>query len=262
MLPTILQIGPIVISSLGVMVALGFFLASFLIWQRGKEEYFEENLLMDGILLVILVGLMSARLGYILLHGGQFDRLISCLDLIRKPGFSWQGALLGGIFTLIFYCRKRKWDFYKLADLSVFGVVLGLILAKIGLFLSQTYPEWIFLIEAVLLALIYQLLLVFDKNYRTYEWYKNKRGEVNPGFLFFSFLGLTSLLSLGVNIFQHWPKLFNSSAVIDFLIILGALIVFYFRSGDRHLTISWPYFKRKEGAKERFRFKTGREAKK
>jgi len=77
MIPTILQIGPIVISLLGVMTAMGFFFGSFFIWQRTREEHFDENSIMDGILLVSLVGLISARIWYVVFNWGQFERMFS-----------------------------------------------------------------------------------------------------------------------------------------------------------------------------------------
>jgi prolipoprotein diacylglyceryltransferase len=252
LIPTILQIGPVTISSLGVMMALGFFLGSFLVWQKGREE----DLLMDGILLVVLAALVAARIGYVLLHWLEH---IYLLNLVEQPGFSWLGALLGGVTALIFYCRKNKWDFYKLADLSVFGLILGLILGKIGFFLSQTAFDLSFLMEAFLLVFVYRLLVIFDKNYRTYEWYKDKRGEAKPGFLLFSFLISTSLIFLGAGAFRAWPQFFNLYQAGNLLIILVSLGLFYFRSGDRNLTISLPSFKTRR--RENSRFKAGMEAK-
>lgn len=267
MFPTILQLGPITISSLGVLTALGFFFGSFLVWQRGREEYFEEDFLMDGILLVVMVGLIAARTWHIILNWSASWRIasfISIFDLVKKPGFSWQGGLLAGIFTLIVYCKKKKWDFYKFADLSVFGVVLGLILGKIGLFLNSLSFQSVFLFEAILLIIVYRLLLVFDKNYRTYEWYKNKRGEANFGFLFLSFLVLSTFIYLTSAIFQN-PSLEilkSFQFIINILIILTSLTLFYSRSGDHSLTIPPLWFtKRKRGKKENLCFKTGMEAK-
>ncbi|GAG43512.1 unnamed protein product, partial [marine sediment metagenome] len=146
------------------MIALGFFLGSFLIWQKGREEHFEESSLMDGILLVIMAALIVSRIWYVIFNWSASWRIgsfISFFDLVKKPGFAWQGALLGGIFTLVVYCKKKKWDFYKLADLSVFGIILGLIFGNIGLFLNNFTPQPIFLFEAILLIVLYRLLLIF-----------------------------------------------------------------------------------------------------
>jgi len=265
MFPTILQLGPVAISSLGVMIALGFFFASFLVWKRGREEHFEEASLMDGILLVVLAGLIISRLWYVIFNLSSFSGFLSPFDLIKNPGFSWHGALLGGIITLVIYCRNRKWNFYEIADLSVFGLVLGLVFTKIGFFLDSLSFKPIFLVEAILLMGVYKLLFVFEKHYRTYEWYKNKRGETNPGFLLLSFLVLTSLINLVSYIFQNPSfRVFKSSEfIVNLLIILSAGVLFYFRSGDRSLTISLPSFKKKRKVKtESHRFKTGMEAKK
>lgn len=259
MIPTILQIGPITISAFGVLTALGFFFGSFSAWKRGKEEHLEEDSLMDAILLVVLISLIFSRIWYVFLN---WQKQILILDLINNPGFSWQGAGLAGLVSLAFVCQKRKWDFFKITDLSVFGLTLGLILGKLGVFLSQTSFEWVFLMETGLLILVYRLLLIFDKNYRTYEWYKDKRGEAKPGFLITSFLTMTTLIFLISKIIQSWPKFFTPEKIIDLFILILVLAVFYFRSGDRNLTINLPSFKKGRRVKqEKFRFKAGMEAK-
>jgi len=233
-----------------------------LIWQKGREEHFEEDFLMDAILLISFIGLVTARVWYVLLNWREH---IFLFDLVGRPGFSWHGALMGGILTLIFYSRRKKWPFYKIADLIVSGLVLGLIFAKIGLFFNSYHPErpfqFVFLLEAFFLVLLYRALQIFDKNYRTYEWYKTKRGGPNPGFLFLSFLICTSLIFLGAGAFQIWPQLFNFSQGVNLIIILVSLILFYYRSG-RDLTIPFPSFKKREGTTEKFRLKIGMEAKK
>ncbi len=261
MIPTILQIGPVVISTLGVFMALGFFFASFLIWQKGREEHYEEVLLMDGILLVTLASLMAARVWFVILN---LKEQIYLLDLVGNPGFSWQGALIGGIISLGFYSHSQKWDFFKVADSVAFGLVIGLIFAHLGQFLSQfqfnKLLSFIPLVKALLLIIIYRLLAVFDKNYRTYEWYKNKRGETNTGFLFLSFLLMVNFLDLVGGILSDWPRFFNLELSINGLIFLGAIFVFYLRAADKDLTTLFPYKKIKT-KQAKLRFKAGMEAK-
>jgi len=250
------------------MIALGFFLGSFLVWQKAREEYFEEDLLMDGILLTALISLTASRIGFFLLQPDNFKGLTSFFNFVTRPGFSWQAALLGGIAGLVFYCQKKKWDFYKLADLAVFGLVLGLILAKIGFFLANfifdEFSSLTALAEAALLIVVYRLLLVFSRNYRLYKWYQNKRGEANPGFLFLTFLILTSFIHLVVQGVKPDGFHFGPVQLIDLLIILTSLVLFSCRSG-RGLTIAGRSFKNKERQlkknKEDYRFKTGMEAK-
>ncbi len=262
MFPTILQIGPLVISTTGAFTALGFFFGSFVIWKKGKEEHYEETQLLDGMLLTSLLSLLGARLGFVM---SQWPEKIKFLDLVANPGFSWQAALITGLISLVFYCQKQKWDFFKVADFVVFGLVLGLILVFLGRFVSifnsKDWRSFILLAQVLMFMVFYFLLLYFDKNYRTFAWYKNKRGEAAPGFLVLVFLIFTSVVELGQSFLVYWPQIFNWSKAGDVLIIVLAGSLFYGRSGDRDLTFLSSYFKkRKEQNQNSVRFKAGKEA--
>lgn len=262
MFPTILQIGPLVISTTGVFTALAFFFASFLIWQKGKEEHYEEVELMDGMLLIILLSLLGARAGFVL---SQWPEKIKFLDLIAEAGFSWQAALITGLVSLFLYCQKQKWDFFKVADFIVFGLILGLILVNLGRFISifdvGDWHTFIPLGASLIYLLFYFLFLHLDKNYRTYGWYKNKRGEAAPGFLILFFLISTHLINLVENFLLDWPQVFSWPKLENILIIVLASLVFYSRSGDHDWKILGLYFKkRKEQNKSLMRVKAGMEA--
>lgn len=248
MIPTILQLGPLAISTFGLILCLAFFLGSFLLWQKGREEYFDEEALMDGIILTALIGLLGARLWYVLLHWSGFGSLLGLLDLIQNPGFSWHGALIAGTFAFVLFGRKQKWDFYKLADLSVFGLVLGLILAKIGQFLAEFIfagsQQFFPLYEVVLYLGLYRLLMIFDKNYRTYEWYKTKRGESKPGFLFLAFMSLTAFIRIMIGIIRNPLHFFyDQSLWVDAGLIFLCFLILPGRRG-KDLTSRMPWVKK------------------
>ena len=124
MFPTILKIGPIVISSLGVMTALGFFLGSFLIWKKETEENFEEEKIMDVILISSLAAFLVSRLFYVFFYWQEIGaNFLAYFDFVGKPGFSLIGAFLGGGISFWLLSQKNKWDFFKVADFSVFGLI-------------------------------------------------------------------------------------------------------------------------------------------
>lgn len=283
MFPTLLQIGPISITSLGVSLVIGFFLGSFLIWKKEKEENFDEEKIMDAILLVTLVSLIASRTWYVIFYWVKVGGPLAWFDFSNKAGFSWVGALIGGVLTLKFICKKNRWDFFKVADFSTFGLVLGSIFVHLGTFLDgssygtptnlpwgikfpglETHRHPTQLYELVLMLLLLRLLYYFDRHYRTYNWYKNKRGEAVPGFLFLSFLGFLSLSKLIVVFFKEHDLYWRWLQAINFIVLLISLGIIYFRSGER-LNLGFPLMsaasKKRKLIKKRSRVKTGMEAK-
>jgi len=223
MFPTVLQIGPLAISFFGITTAIGFFFGSFLVWKKSKEEHFDQEKIMDMILLVTLIAFLAARTLYVFLHWSALgSNLLSWFDFVYKPGFSWYGAFLGGIMALKIFCQKQKWDFYQMADFSCFGLVLGTIFVSLG---SGKLYELIF--DLIILRLLYY----FDREYRTYSWYKNKRGEAAPGFLFLVFLSLFSLGKLIVAFLNPYRLYWDWWQSVNLALAIISLIILYFRSG-------------------------------
>jgi len=268
MFPTILQLGPVVISTLGVLTAFGFFFGSFLIWRKGKVEHFEEVEIIDGVFLTALASLFFSRLGYVFFN---LNNLKDFFYFTTKSGLSWHCGLIGAILVFWLYIRKKELPFFQLADIFVFGATVNLIFIKIGLFFSKfvldkgLFPIW--LVQALFLFAFFRLLFNFEKNYRTYEWYKDKRGDSKPGFLFFSFLIVVSCVNM-ITVFEKLDNpQFSKTLIVDFLIIAVASIWLFLRSGKGQEIIKIDQWmeRRNKGLKKsrnNKRVKTGMEAKK
>ena len=260
MFPTILQLGPVTITSLGLFIALGFFIGSFLVWKKTKEEHFDEEKVMDGVIITAIAGLIFSRAFYILFYWYKFKTFFPVFfDLVNKPGFVWLGAFLGGSLALKYLSSKNKWDFFKIADLIVFGTALGSVFFHLGLFLDG---DRLAVFEALLMAVILKALYYLDKNYRTYDWYKNKRGEPASGFLFFSFLSLFAFAKLVVVFFKDYGLYWKWFQLGNLLVILTSLASLYFRSGRQlKLFSSFNLERKKRVLAKRSHYKTGMEAK-
>lgn len=132
MFPIIYTIGPFNVYAFGFFLALSFFLATFIIWKYGKEELMEEEYL-DAFFYTSLVSLVTARLVYIVLHLDDFGLNILRYIVVREtPGLSLLGGLLGGFLYLLWYSKKKKYNFLHLLDLFSLSVSLILFLVKIG----------------------------------------------------------------------------------------------------------------------------------
>lgn len=301
MLPTLIQFGPVVISSLGVCIALGFILGSFVFWKRGKKEYFKEEELMDAAILTTLAGILGARIGWVVINFSQFRGYFwRIFDVIGYPGI-WQFTGLLSAFAMLWYfSQKKSWDFYKIADIYIFGLSLFLIFYRIGLFLdgsyygSKTNLPWGLrfpgllekrhptqLYSLLVFLGFYQLLFWLEKNYRTLEWYQRKKGEANEGFLFATFLIFFGVLRFAVEFFLvnkiYW-KWLSASQWASLVFVLAGAIVLFARSGlEFNIDIN-EYFKPVKGKQQlekieekiqrkpkklkKKRFKTGIDAKK
>ncbi|MEM0231132.1 MAG: prolipoprotein diacylglyceryl transferase [Candidatus Woesearchaeota archaeon] len=137
--PVILQIGQLQIRYYGLFMALSVLFGIFFIsreYKRLNPEVNEEELY-NALFIMVLFGLLGARLDHILLHNPQFY-INNPIEIIAiwHGGLAAHGAFLGGFLGLWLYSKKRKLKFWQIADLAVIPLSLGLALGRIANFIN------------------------------------------------------------------------------------------------------------------------------
>jgi len=248
MLPILFQISSFQVSSLGVVVGIGFFLAFFIIWRRLKEMGLDEERVIDAILLATLVGFLGARLSYVLAHFADFRfNLVYWFSLYRFPGLSFWGAVVSFLLGFSFFARRQRWDILRVADELTFGLVPLAALVYFGAFLdgsflgSETGLFWgvffpgdmirrhpVALFQSLLFILLWLFLLKIERIWRSWEWYKSQK----VGFLTITFFGFSGLFEFWLA-FLKAPRLYSSliNKLIGLFVFIGALAFLYWRAG-------------------------------
>lgn len=244
MIPIILSIGPVVIYSFSVLLVVAFLLGSFMFWEKGREEHYDEVELFDLILMAAIWGLVGARLGYVLVHFDDFGlNLWYWLAVWQKPGFFWLGIFIGAGAAVVRFCKKMDWDVFKVLDLLTIGVSLGQAVVNLGMFLGggtagkmtnlptgMVFPGLferrhpVGLYGFVIWMLVFWLLWWLEGKYRKFEWYQKHKGDARPGFLVFSYLALLGVVGflLGLVSESVWVVY---SINVNLLLRLGLIIV-------------------------------------
>lgn len=137
MWPVLFSIGSWSVSSFGAFLALGFLLGIFLVWRLCRAWDLDEEKILDLTLLTFIGGIIGARIYFAIENWQYFANSPLNLILINKiPGLSFWGGFLGGWLTLFFLARRKRLDFWLLADIASVGFLGGLILSEIGCFLG------------------------------------------------------------------------------------------------------------------------------
>lgn len=134
--PILFKIGSISIYSYGVMVALGFGVAVYLIIRRANELNLKKETLVDFLVAVLLGGIAGARLLYVALNIKYY--LQSPLEIfnLSRGGLVWYGGFLGGIGVALWYIKKYRLSLWLLLDLTAPYVALAQSFGRIGCFLN------------------------------------------------------------------------------------------------------------------------------
>ena len=137
--PVLLELGQIQIRYYGLFYALGFVIAYFLIIYLAKRKGLGITKDDAGdLLFYALIGdIAGARLGYILFYNPIFY-LKNPLEAIAlwHGGLSFHGGLIGIIVAVWLFCKKKKIEFYDMADIVVVPAALALALGRVGNFMN------------------------------------------------------------------------------------------------------------------------------
>lgn len=254
MFPVLFSIGPIMISTMGVLAALGFLATGFVFWRKGKEEHYVENELFDSFLLSVLWGLLWSRVGFIILHFNNFGlNPLKWLDFSAYPGMIPLVGLLMGLLLLASRAKKEKWDVFEVLDFAVMGIACGFIFIWLGAFFDGTnvgnptrlpwgmqfqslydrrHPIQIY--GLILYALLFAFLAWVEPRYRTFNWYRDKKHSAQTGFLFCvgcMVYGLIGMLFTLISPAQFVIFGFPFDLPIRVIIFFYGLLLLYTRTG-------------------------------
>ena len=135
MYPELLKIGGFTIYTYGVLVALGFFIGIQYVIKYSKN-LIDKQQMYDFLFYVIIFGIIGARLFYVLVNLQYY--ISDPLEILQV----WKGGLVyygGFIFVLAFsyiYCKNKKINILKFADIFAPALALGHSFGRIGCFFS------------------------------------------------------------------------------------------------------------------------------
>lgn len=121
----------------GILIALGMLVAiSFAYFVLKKDKDYDENTFFNLIFLMIPLGLIGARLYYVLFNLSTYSSLWEALNF-RSGGLAFHGGILVGIFVLMIYGKRKKINRLRYLDVFSVGVLFAQGLGRFGNFFNQ-----------------------------------------------------------------------------------------------------------------------------
>jgi len=121
------------------MYIVGFFASYLLVrYQMKKKDFGMSKLEVENLYFYLILGLIiGARLGYVLFYDLKMY-LKEPLEIfaIWHGGMSFHGGLIGVLIVGILFSWKNKKSFWRIADLIIVTVPIGLGLGRIGNFIN------------------------------------------------------------------------------------------------------------------------------
>lgn len=131
MCPRLYQIGPFTIYSYGLMLGIGFLLASFFLTKELKRKELDPNLGNVITLLAVIFGIVGAKILYLIESWEYF--ILDPIGMAFSPGgLTWYGGFFLATLTIFLYVRKKKVSFLKICDAAAPALLLGYGVARLG----------------------------------------------------------------------------------------------------------------------------------
>jgi phosphatidylglycerol:prolipoprotein diacylglycerol transferase len=140
-----LQIGPIAVHWYGIIITAGMMLATYLAAVEAKRRGEDPNVVWDGVLLVIGLGLVGARLYHVFsspndgTNTGWAYYSQNPLEIlfIWKGGLGIFGAIIGGLIGILIIAWRRRLKLLRWLDIATPGLLLAQSIGRWGNFVNQ-----------------------------------------------------------------------------------------------------------------------------
>lgn len=134
--PIICQIGPFVVYSYGLMLALAVLTASYLTAREAQKHGIARDAVYDLAFWTVLWGILGARVFFVFLNLDYFSQFPLEILMLQKGGLAWQGSLVAGVMAGVFFIRRKKLPLFVLLDIAAPFIALGHAIGRIGCFLN------------------------------------------------------------------------------------------------------------------------------
>ena len=235
----------------GLIIMTGILVGIVISTKLSKKRGYSNEMILDFILLAVPLGVVGARLYYVVFSWSEFAGHPERIFTLQMQGLAIYGAVIGGLVAAWIMAKWRKMSFWDLLDCAAPSLILAQAMGRWGNFFNQElyggvissvsgqigsqlalfppavniHGEWhlaLFLIESVWNLVVFGILLAY--------WHKkpNERGSV-----FWLYCGLYASVRAvleGMRISEFSLMIFGVirvSQVASVIIAIFAWIMFY-----------------------------------
>ena len=205
----------------GILMASGMILGTIIALKEAKRVGISEDSVLDLAIIAIPMGLLGARLYYVLFNWGYYSQNPSQILNFRGGGMAIHGAIIAGLLTGYIFTKIKKINFLKMADTVMIGMPLAQAIGRWGNFFNCEafggYTDSLFAMR-IRRALVNESMISQDLLNHLIVKDGVEYIQVHPTFLY------ESVWNLGVLAFMLWyrkRKKFNGEMLLIYLLGYG-----------------------------------------
>ncbi|MHC4821516.1 MAG: prolipoprotein diacylglyceryl transferase [Planctomycetota bacterium] len=131
------QVGPLPIRLFGIMVVVGFLVATKIASRRNERlNLLDKDQTFDLTFYVLLVGLLGSRMLHVFQHSDDFAGKPHKILAIWDGGLVWYGGAVASALYAWYWLAKRGKDVWRVSDSLALGLPVGQALGRVGCFFA------------------------------------------------------------------------------------------------------------------------------
>ena len=135
--PIAFELGPITVAWYGLIIVVGMIAAIYLTIREGEKRDVSEDFIIDTAFWVLPLGILGARLYYVLFELGYYLNNPGQIFAIWEGGLAIYGGIIAGALTIYWRCKKENVPFALLTDIVTPYVLLAQAIGRWGNFINQ-----------------------------------------------------------------------------------------------------------------------------
>ena len=132
-----LTLGSLSIHYYGIIIALGLMLAVIYGWQRSKHFGIKQDDITDGVLWIVPLAVVCARLYYCIFSWKDYAANPISILYIWQGGRAIYGGVIGAAIGVAVHCKIKKIKLPALLDLVALGFMIGQCIGRWGNFFNR-----------------------------------------------------------------------------------------------------------------------------
>lgn len=244
-----LELGPIQIYWYSIFIFLGLLTASILIFKEARKRNIDEDFLINLIFNTIIIGLIGARVYYVLFNIPYYASNPIEILAVWNGGLAIHGGIFAALAFILIYCKKKNINSLQLLDIIVVGLIIAQAIGRWGNFFNSeaygqvtTYAELkaqqipTFIINGMYILGEYRQPTFFYEStwcfagflamliIRKYKYLK--RGQLTGFYLFWYGLGRLLIESLRTDSLMLGP--IKIAQVVSLVFIIMGIVLFFY----------------------------------
>lgn len=132
-----LDLGFVQIHYYSICIFIAMLIGVFLVLKEAKRQNIDENKMIDLLFYAIIIGIVGARLYFVIFHLDYYLNNPLNIFKIWEGGLAIHGGIIAALIFIYFYTKKKDLNLFKILDILVVALLIAQAIGRWGNFFNS-----------------------------------------------------------------------------------------------------------------------------